>query len=288
MTTIGAISGRRARRIARGWAAQGCAALAIAALLTAAAPARAQGEAAKEPSLNWDAVEGVAETWRAACGSVEAPELATRRQAAQACAEAFEAKLGFQDPRLVPVYLRIAETIAAGEGAIAARAALPFRRRAYRMARRLHGDGSPVTGETALGYAQALILAGRCSEYDRQIYTLLEAATGGFDGAPADSAPRREGYRRAARAYADALEYQRAVDTLLAAVAEPKRALTAQDWESVGRWRDRLGALREAADAYETALALETDPKSQERIRQSLRKSLYAAGALDKLREISE
>lgn len=225
--------------------------------------------------------------WTGRCVAIETEDGKARIDAAHACAVAQEEALGPQDPRLIGLYRRIAETLSkSGRGAYAA---LPFRRRAYAASERTHGPAAPETGGAALSYAQALILSGRCERFDPRLYALLDAAAIGFDGAPEGSAARLDGRRRIAIAYADALDYQKAADTLLegAAPGDPA-SFAAEDWERIGRWREQTGDVGAAADAYEAALSVERNPVARARMEQRLRKMLFAAGDLERLRRLDE
>lgn len=226
--------------------------------------------------------------WLLACQGVDAEKLEERRRAGHACAEALEAAFGRGDIRLINLYQRIADDIAGGRGGAAIAASLPFRQRAYYTASRALGAKATTTGKTALAFAKALILAGRCSQFDRRVYTLLDAAARGFDGSPEGSHIRLEGRRQVALAYADSLDYRSAVKAMLGASASPRRDLTAQDWRRVGDWLSRVGDFANAADAYGAALAQEKDPIVRPLLEQDLRRMLFASGDLDRLRRFGK
>lgn len=231
--------------------------------------------------------------WTEACVRAEsAAELPSRVAAARECARAAEDSAGFTDPRLIDLYDRLGRGIAGARGTKAAIAALPYRRRAYRSADRLLGPEAGRTGQAALDHARGWILTGRCEGHDPRVLRLLEAARRGYAGAAAGR--RFTAYRAIAAAYADVLAYELAEETMLDAGAgatvggDAAPALGALEWERLGVWRLRRGALGPAAEAYRAALAATpaAEPRDAHRMRQALRRILFEQGDLDSLRAL--
>lgn len=265
MSEAGGAAGRRWRRV-----------LSLVAALAAALANPAQADQ--------DASGAVDALWTERCSAAEVgADLETRLVAARDCSMATERAVGFEDPRLPDLYARLAKGIAAIRGRKAAIKALPYRRRSFRASERVLGAEDPRTGGAALDFARGWILTGRCEDRDPRVLTLLASARRGFEAA---AAPERfEGLRAAAMAYADVLAFEEAIETMLAA-GDREDGLSAPEWERLGLWRHRVGALPGAADAYRNAIAAEPGARDRLRMRQSLKQVLFEVGDLEGLRAL--
>lgn len=170
------------------------------------------------------------------------------------CRLALELLWGPDDPRLLAFYASAAADLSDGQdGAVGA---LPYARRGFELAGRLEtafelsDDDRRHAGEASLAYGRALILSGRCTAIDSRVREPVAAAARLFSGMTQDDPRRAAGLRDAAFAQADSLQFAAAERTLRQASA----AMSADDWERIGRWRRLDGDAAGAAEAYEAAL----------------------------------
>lgn len=198
-----------------------------------------------------------------------------------ACRLARERAWGPDDPRLIGLYARLAGRLAGSQKAAAV--AVPYRRRAYALATRTHGQADLRTATTALDYARTWILSGRCLPQDPRIAPLLDAARAGYSALPTTDPERPDALRRVAAAYADALNWDAAADTLSASGG----ALDGGDWERIGLWRAKAGDETAAEAAYLKALAASTAAPDREiRVKAVLKRLYFTRGELDKARAL--
>ncbi|MEO1329963.1 MAG: hypothetical protein AAFW46_09895 [Pseudomonadota bacterium] len=197
-------------------------------------------------------------------------------QALTACRLARETAWGADDPRLIALYDRIAERLRGSQKDAAI--ATPYRRRAYELSTRLHGESDPQTALAALDYARSWILSGRCEPHDPRVGALIDRARAGFSALPDDAPERVRRLEQTAFAYADALRYGEAAETF----ASAGDGLSSADWAQIGAWRERAGEAEGAEAAYLMALERAPDRRAADRPLRALKRIYFAEGALGK------
>lgn len=207
----------------------------------------------------------------APCAAFDA--LAPEPGAVRGCLLERQRAWGPDDPRLLPFLAEAAAAFLRDDDT--AVQALPYRKRAYSLTKRLKGEGRE-TADAALAYARSWILSGRCTAMDARIQPLVEDAARGYAALLAGEPARRDGLRAAALAYADGMYFQQASATLM--LIEP--APESRDWERIGRWRRFDGDLKGAATATARALdgAIETHRRT--RLKQDLKRLYFELGDL--------
>ncbi|MCI4661542.1 MAG: hypothetical protein MRY63_06925 [Neomegalonema sp.] len=193
------------------------------------------------------------------------------------CLLAHERGWGPDDPRLLGLLEQMAQALAISpRGAVNA---LPYRRRAYRLASRLYGDEAASTAQAALSYAQAWLLSGHCAELPPPLRPLLDAARDGFMALGHTDTRRDKGLRAVAAAYADGLLYRDAAEAL-SSVQSGNAA--ARDLIQRAEWQLLAGEPEAAIAAFEQALPPASEQERSE-IMRSLGPLLFERGELERL-----